>query len=93
MPGDYSCLLPREKQAVRNCIKEALGITVITNLLEMSNHPAAKSIAKDAVEFEKTLPPGTDTTYIQASWMPWGWAYKDEELQKQFRTFCSKGKY
>lgn len=93
LPGDFSCLLPREKEAVRNCIKSAVARTELKYQLEEPQTPVAKAIAKDAENFEKDLPEGTDVTRVKASWMPWGWVYKDEELQKKFRTFCSGGKY
>lgn len=88
--SDYSCMLPREKEAVRKCIKQALAIGGMLELIRDSNVNLAliEEISKDAENFEKTLDASTDTTRVPSAVMPWGWDYQDKELQKKFRDFC-----
>ncbi|BAW19147.1 hypothetical protein [Ralstonia phage RP31] len=88
--GDYSCLLPREQQGIRDCIKAALSIGQLTAMLDESKTPLEKSMAESALAFESELYEGTDVTKEKCSAYPWGWRYTSETLQQQFRQFCTK---
>lgn len=86
--GDFSCMLPREKEAIRNCIMEALSMGAIQTLIAEAKDPLSLEIAKDAVAFEQTLEPNVLKTRIPSGAHPWGWRYVNEDLQKRFRDFC-----
>lgn len=92
LSGDYSCLLPREKEAVKNCILEALSLGAIQTLMSEAKDPLAQAIAEDAVAFEATLELAVSKARVASNAYPWGWHYVNEDLQKRFREFCQSRK-
>jgi hypothetical protein len=86
--GSYSQLHPWEKDAVKNCILEALSMGAIQTLIAEAKDPLSQEIARDAVSFEETLAPSVDKARVACGAYPWGWRYISEGLQKQFRDFC-----
>jgi hypothetical protein len=88
LDGDFSCMLPREKEAIRNSIKQALIIGANKALsVDESAYPGAQEMLDAAEEFEKTLPPNTNITREKASSYPWGWRYQDDAVREQYRLF------
>jgi hypothetical protein len=79
-------------EKINLCIKDALtvGGQMVHNPLNAT--PLQRMMAVDAKNFEATLPADADKNHIRCETLPWGWRYRDENIQRQFRVFCNKDK-
>lgn len=88
LPTDFSELPPRVQAGIRCCIKEAAVKGGIAALAPNVMSPVVTAIANDAVAFEATLDDSVDKTRVSSNSHSWGWCYKSDVLQLEFRTYC-----
>lgn len=86
--GDYSSMTPREKGAIRACIKSALGIG-FDQAVNAGKKPYAdaQEMLDAALAFENTLPHGMNVSRQKSELYPWGWCYTDFKLQERYRQY------
>ena len=88
----FSNLTERQKECVKSAIACAVAVGAVKGMISGENNHLAIVVAKDAVEFEKTVDPSINLTRVSSSAYPWGWHYEDSDVQKKFREFCCQDK-
>lgn len=88
LPTDFADLPPRVQAGIRCCIKVAASMEATPLEQPSTMSPVAKAIANDAIAFEATLADGVDKTRVSSNSYSWGWRYKSDALQLEFRTYC-----
>ena len=88
----FTNMTERQKECVRSAIVCAITVGAAKSMVSGENSHLAMIMAKEVVEFEKTVDSATNLTRTLSSAYPWGWHYEDDDVQKKFREFCQRNK-